>query len=165
MDDGMKEKQSADECYALPKDCCVEEVGEIIQRLVRVMQLFERDQIKPFGFTTSQCYSLIELQKSKELTMNELSDKMNLNSSTMTRIINNLVRDGFVERAKKEADRRIVVVRLTAKGLEASMQLQGSIMDFYRKIVANLPYGQIENVLRSVSLVIDAFDNANPNCC
>lgn len=147
------------------QDCCIEEVGGMVQRLVRVMQIFERDEIKPFGFTTSQCYVLVELKKSSQLTMNELSEKMNLNSSTMTRIINNLVRDGFIERSRDEGDRRIVVVSLTQSGIEAANKLEGSINDYYRKIVANLPQGQIEDVLKAVELLIDAFDKANPNCC
>lgn len=147
------------------RDCCVDEVGETVQRLVRVMQIFERDQIKPFGFTTSQCYVLLELNKAQRLTMNEISDKMNLSTSTMTRIVNNLVRDNFVKRVKDENDRRIVYVSLTEMGLDAAKDLELSIKDYYRKIVANLPAGEVEDVLRAVSLLVNAFEKANPNCC
>ena len=146
-------------------DCCIEEVGETVQRLVRVMQLFERDQIKPFGFTTSQCYVLIEINKAQRLTMNEISEKMNLSTSTMTRIVNNLVRDGFVKRVKDESDRRVVYASLTDKGLDAANELQLSIKDYYRKTVDNLPKGEVEDVLSAVSLLVSAFEKANPNCC
>jgi len=165
MNNKVDDKQVIKECCDQFQDCCTGEVGTMVQKLVRMMQLFERDQIKPFGFTTSQCYVLIELQKSTELTMNELSDRMNLNTSTMTRIVNNLVRDGLIERSKDKEDRRVVVVGLTKNGFETANKLQISITDYYRKIVSNLPSGQVENVLESVSLLIDAFDKANPNCC
>jgi MarR family transcriptional regulator, organic hydroperoxide resistance regulator len=146
-------------------ECCTEEVGTMVQKLVRVMQIFERDQIKPFGFTTSQCYVLVELKKFNNLTMNELSERMNLNTSTMTRIINNLVRDGYIQRLRDEGDRRIVIVKLTEEGIIAAQSLEESIMDYYRKIVSNLPNGQVEDVLKSVELLINAFEKANPNCC
>ncbi len=146
-------------------ECCIEEVGVMVRRLVRVMQIFERDEVRPFGFTTSQCYALLELKKTSGLTMNELSEKMNLNTSTMTRIMNNLVRDGYVQRSRDEGDRRIVLVELTESGITAAGQLELSIMDYYRKILINLPEGQIEDVLKAVALLIDAFDKANPNCC
>ncbi len=146
-------------------ECCTEDVGIMTQKLVRVIQIFERDQIKPFGFTTSQCYVLLELKNTDSLTMNELSEKMNLNTSTMTRIINNLVRDGYVQRLKDESDRRIVITKLTEEGLKAAKNLDESIMNYYRKIIENLPEGQIEEVLRSVELLIEAFEKANPNCC
>lgn len=146
-------------------ECCTEDVGILIQKLVRVMQIFERDQIKPFGFTTSQCYVLLELKKTQGLTMNELSEKMNLNTSTMTRIISNLVRDGYIDREKDQSDRRIVIVKLTDEGIMAAEKLDESIMNYYQKIVYNLPEGKVEEVLNSVELLINAFEKANPNCC
>jgi MarR family transcriptional regulator, organic hydroperoxide resistance regulator len=147
------------------QDCCVEEVGTLVQKLVRIFQLFERDQIKVHGFTTSQCYALIELYKAGSLTMNELSERMNLNTSTMTRIMDNLVRDKYVERDRDEADRRIVVVRLTEKGKEATGKLNDTVIDYYRQIIANIPEGQMEEILKSVEILLKAFEKANPNCC
>ena len=146
-------------------NCCVDEVGETVQHLVRVMQLFERDQIKPHGFTTSQAYVLTQLKQTPELTMNELSEKLNAQTSTMTRIVNNLVRDGYVVRSRDESDRRTVVVTLTEKGLEAAGGLEKDIKEYYQKIVAYLPQGQVEEVLKAAALLVEAFDQANPNCC
>lgn len=146
-------------------DCCIEDVGDTIQRMVRIFQMFERDQIKPTGFTISQCYSLIELSKHENLTMNELSHKMNLNSSTMTRNIDKLVRGGYISREKHEEDRRIVFVKLTEEGKAASEMLNNNISDYYRKIISNLQTDSMREVLDSVSLLLGAFEKANPNCC
>jgi MarR family transcriptional regulator, organic hydroperoxide resistance regulator len=147
------------------QDCCIEEVGTLVQKLVRVFQLFERDQIKVHGFTTSQCYALIELYKAGSLTMNELSEKMNLNTSTMTRIMDNLVRDKYVIRDRDESDRRIVVVSLTDEGKEATAKLNETVTDYYRQIIANIPEGQVEEIFKSVEVLLKAFEKANPNCC
>jgi MarR family transcriptional regulator, organic hydroperoxide resistance regulator len=146
-------------------NCCVEEVGEVVQKLVRVLQMFERDQVKIYGFTSTQCYVLLEILKVKSLTMNELSDKLNLNTSTMTRVIDNLVRDEYIKRTRDENDRRIVLVSLTDKGNEAAMTLNESVNNYYKKIIASLPQGEVESVLNSVNILLDAFRKANPNCC
>jgi len=146
-------------------DCCINEVGEMVQKLVRVFQLFERDQIKVNGFTTSQCYTILELYKNNQLSMNDLSDKMNLNNSTMTRILDNLVRDKYIKREKSEEDRRIVIVSLTDSGIEVAEKLNGVLTEYYRKIIANIPEGEVENILNSVGILLNAFDKANPNCC
>jgi len=145
--------------------CCISELGELVQRLVRVFQLFERDQIKVHGFTSSQCYVLLELLTRENMAMNELSTKMNLDTSTMTRVIDNLVRDKLVERIRDENDRRFVVVGLTTPGRETASKLRASIEDYYAKIIANLPEGEVENVLTSVQLLLTAFERANPHCC
>jgi len=145
--------------------CCVDEVGETMKRVVRNFQLFERDQIKVLGFTVTQCYSLLELLKRNELTMQELSEYMNLNTSTMTRIIDKLVRDEYVVRHRSENDRRVVIASLTDKGIEAANGLNGNISTYYEEITRNLPKDRIEEVLEAVSLLMDAFEKANPNCC
>jgi len=146
-------------------ECCVDEVGDMVKRLVRVFQLFERDQIKLFGVTTSQCYCLLELKKSERLTMYELSQRMNLNTSTMTRIVDNLVRDELIERKRDGKDRRIVVIMLTEKGRETSDRLNSSINLYYKKIIENIPEGHLNSILDSVSILLRAFEAANPNCC
>ncbi|MDP4090217.1 MAG: MarR family transcriptional regulator [Bacillota bacterium] len=146
-------------------DCCVDEVGEMVQKLVRVFQLFERDQIKVHGFTSSQCYTLIEILKAGNLTMNELSDKMNLDTSTMTRVIDKLVRDGYIERDRDEADRRVVIVTLTDKGRESTEELSASVNEYYKKIISNIPLGKVDDILNSISVLLKAFEKANPNCC
>lgn len=152
-------------CSPIDDNCCVDEVGLMIQKLVRAFQLFERDQIKTHGFTTSQCYAMLELYKSGSLTMNELSEKMNLNSSTMTRILDNLVRDKYVLREKDESDRRIVVVGLSYSGRKAAKDLDTAVKEYYKKIIANIPKGQVDDVLKSVNILQKAFEKANPNCC
>ena len=152
-------------CSAINNDCCVDEVGEMIQKLVRVFQLFERDQIKIYGFTTSQCYTLLEINKSGSLSMNEISEKMNLNSSTMTRILDKLVRDKYILRSRDESDKRIVIVTLTEKGIEAADKLNKTVKEYYKKIIENIPEGEVEAVLKSVNILQKAFEKANPNCC
>jgi DNA-binding MarR family transcriptional regulator len=166
----MSEKK-ASQCCEIHSDrtkqednCCVEEVGQMVQKLVRIFQLFERDQIKVHGFTSSQCYAMLEILKFGSLTMNELSEKMNLDSSTMTRVIDKLVRDEFIHRDKDASDRRIVVVSLTDKGSKAAKELNSSVNEYYKKIIKNIPEGEVLDIVGSVAKLLKAFEKANPNC-
>lgn len=146
-------------------NCCVEEVGDLVKKLVRVFQLFERDQIKVFGVTTSQCYCLLELLNPENPTMLELSQKLNLNTSTVTRLVDNLVRDKLVERGRDECDRRIIKLSLTAKGRETALNLNDSIVKYYRRIISSIPNGELSPILESVAKLLSAFEAANPKCC
>jgi DNA-binding MarR family transcriptional regulator len=150
---------------SLNDGCCIDEVGDMVQKLVRVFQLFERDQIKVHGFTTSQCYTLLEINKALTLTMGELSEKMNLNTSTMTRVLDNLVRDKYVSRDRDESDRRVVVLSLTDKGKESVELLNKSVNEYYKKIIKNIPEGKFDEIFNSVGTLLAAFEKANPNCC
>lgn len=146
-------------------NCCLEEVGQMVQKLVRGFQLFEKDQIKVHGFTSSQCYAMLEIFRVGSLTMNELSEKMNLDSSTMTRVIDKLVRDELINRDKDSSDRRIVVVSLTDKGNEAAKKLNASVNEYYKRIISSIPEGEVEDIFQCLSKLLKAFEKANPNCC
>lgn len=97
--------------------------------------------------------------------MQELSGRMNLSTSTMTRVVDKLVRDKYIIRKRSEEDRRVVVVELSELGLESAQTVQEKINSYYEDITKNLPKNKIDEVLKSVSLLMDAFESANPNCC
>lgn len=146
-------------------ECCVEDVGNMVRKLVRMFQLFERDQIKVHGFTTTQCYTLLEIDKAGSMTMNELSDRMNLNSSTMTRILDTLVRDGYIQRQKSAEDRRLVLVSLSETGKASAEKLNSSVNAYYKKVMGSIPEGKLDDILQSTDLLVHAFEKSNPNCC
>lgn len=156
---------SADNELCQKDDCCIEDVGDMVRRLVRLFQLFERDQIKVYGFTTTQCYTLLEIEKSTQIAMSELSEKMNLNASTMTRIMDPLVRDGYIVRQKSTEDRRLVLVSLSEKGKESAEALNKSVNAYYKKVIQNIPTGKLDDILRSTDHLVHAFEKSNPNCC
>ena len=145
--------------------CCVDEIGDTVKRMVRNFQMIERDRIKPLGFTMTQCYCLIELLNHDDITMQELSSNMNLNTSTMTRIVDKLVRDHYIQRTRNTTDRRIVMVSLTETGTESAKAVQSNINSYYGDITKHLPKDKIDEVLDAVSLLMDAFEISNPNCC
>jgi len=150
---------------AMSRECCLEELGEIIRKLVRAFQMFERDRVKVLGFTFSQCYALLEVARDEGLTMNDLSERMNLDGSTMTRVVDVLVRDGWLERNRPEEDRRVVRVFLTEKGRRMASRLEESIEAYYRDVLKNLPAGHVDEVLESMRHLLDALRKSNPRCC
>ncbi|MPN16367.1 hypothetical protein SDC9_163706 [bioreactor metagenome] len=70
-----------------------------------------------------------------------------------------------MNRDRDNSDRRVVVVSLTSKGNEAAKQLSSSVNSYYKKIVKNIPDGEVLDILQCVSKLLKAFEKANPNCC
>lgn len=139
---------------------CVEDIGELLQKAVRAFQQLEREQIKAHGFTSSQCYLLLELYRHETLSINEISEKMRLEISTVTRIMNNLVRDGLLLRQKSAIDKRVVEASLTDKGRDAAHALQNSIEAYYKNVIAYLPRGHVREVMGSVEQLVTAVEKA-----
>ena len=139
---------------------CIEDIGELLQKAVRTFQIFEREQIRVHGFTNSQCYLLLEIDKHHTLSMNEISEKMRLEISTITRIMNNLVRDGLVLRNRSTYDKRVVEAVLTEEGKEVAQNLQQSIGNYYKNVISNLPSGHVREVMGTVELLVTALEKA-----
>lgn len=73
---------------------------------------------REFGLTESQIAVLEAIKHLGPLQQGELCQKILRSGSNVTTVVDNLERDGLVQRARDEADRRIQVVHLTEKGRE-----------------------------------------------
>ncbi|MGA3084553.1 MAG: MarR family transcriptional regulator [Thermodesulfobacteriota bacterium] len=88
-------------------------------KLLRVHSTFNKknaDHLKNFGITAAQ-YAVIEcLGHLGPLNMGELCKKMLVSGGNMTVVVDNLEKEGLVERVPSNDDRRAIVVRFTPKG-------------------------------------------------
>jgi DNA-binding MarR family transcriptional regulator len=135
----------------------VQEFGELLSMMIRSFVAFERSEIFCHGVTMSQCSTVLAIGKKGPMTMNELSEWMNLATSTMTRIVDNLVRDGYIERTQDPQDRRVVRVSLTELGEELFAFIIHIYHEYHRKIVQSIPPGELRKVVESLRLLIEAL--------
>jgi len=84
-----------------------------IVELIKKYQFRDRNQICCFGISVSQCYILETLHTHGPLTMNELAKKMYLKISTITRVVEQLVKKNYVKREEGLNDRRVRLINLT----------------------------------------------------
>ena len=97
--------------------------------------------------------------------MNQLSEKMNLDTSTMTRVVANLERDSYITRERWEEDRRVIMVQLTEPGIEVVQELTAEVREYYSAIISAIPNGQVDSVVDSVNTLLQAFEQVRPFCC
>jgi DNA-binding MarR family transcriptional regulator len=138
-----------------------------LYQLVRACELCDRACLTQNGVTTSQGYTLLAFPDDGCLTMNELSDTMNLSNSTMTRMVDQLVQKGLVRRKADESDRRIVLVELTDQGQATRDTLEKALQGLFAQILDGIPADErplilraLEQVTQSVAQVLDTN-----NCC
>lgn len=88
-------------------------------KLARASATFGRltgKDIEGYGLTQPQFSVLEALGHLGQLTLGEVSKKILVTGGCMTVIVDNLERDGLVERSRSTEDRRVIKVQLTAKG-------------------------------------------------
>ena len=134
------------------------EMEEVLSRLTLAFLQLERSGKCCHGLTLSQCHTLGLLSKEGNLTMNELSKQMGLAKSTMTRVVDNMVREGWIERTKTSGDNRRVSVRLTRRGKELAAKMEVSSQGAVQDIFKYIPSSQLPGVVESMKRVVQAME-------
>ena len=68
--------------------------------------------------TPSQFYTMRALEHHAGLPLSEISERIRRSPGNMTLVIDNLEKDGWVERVRSQEDRRVILVHLTQAGTE-----------------------------------------------
>ena len=90
------------------------QVGRVARQLV---SHYNRE-LAPLGLTTTQYFLLAAIKPDETPTIGEISARTYLDNSTLTPIIDRLVRDGWIERVPDASDRRTTRIALTEAGRE-----------------------------------------------
>ena len=88
-------------------------------KLARAFAVFNRrtqEHSRTCSLTPSQFAVLECLGHRGEMTLGELSAKMLMSCGNMTVVVDNLEKDGLVERSRSASDRRVIHVSLTPAG-------------------------------------------------
>ena len=136
----------------------------LMGRFIRKIILLDRNEKSCHGVTLSQHYAIDALYRKKVLTMNELSREMGLAISTLTRIVDVLVRDGFVSRSHSKQDRRKVCIELTEQGKTLAESLNSHTELFWRRILETIPAEKKPHIIDDLKILLKALDRAERTC-
>jgi MarR family 2-MHQ and catechol resistance regulon transcriptional repressor len=129
-----------------------------VTALVKRYQFRDRHEICRHGVSVSQCYALEALGESGSMTMGELAAWMHLTVSTMTRIVNQLVARGLVERSFDPQDRRVWRVSLTGQGEAMLISLRTELLATQTAILGRVPADHRETVIGAIDALASAVD-------
>ncbi|MFQ5808403.1 MAG: MarR family winged helix-turn-helix transcriptional regulator [Armatimonadota bacterium] len=154
-------------------DEAVETGGALLFRLVRSLGVAENNEIRCCGVTPAQSLALLALRPGccddgdgqSLTTMRHVTAALGVSPGTATRVIDNLVRDGLVERCDNPADRRNVCIRATAKGGSVIDALEDCYTRFWTMVFEGVPSERLGDTLAALELLVDAADRASAACC
>ena len=103
-------------------------LGHTVKRLYHLMGQYFNTILRPYGVASSQWYVLYALSQSPQLTQKELQAAMQVESATLTGMVDSLVRNGWVERKQSAGDRRVKELHFTPAGRELWENLPDPIL-------------------------------------
>jgi DNA-binding MarR family transcriptional regulator len=102
--------------YAGARYVAGDSVGYLLNQVVISMRRQIEQAMAAHGLTAAQWYPLWKLKRDGPSTAQELARDMDLDAGAATRLVDRLALKGLVQRQRSEADRRVVMLELTAAG-------------------------------------------------
>jgi DNA-binding MarR family transcriptional regulator len=118
----------------------------IARKLIGAFMQFGRvewHQRSIMGYKPSEIRVLFCIMKgdragSGEITVSEISKRLRVTSPTVTQLIKGLEAEGLIERAANPADRRVVDIKLTEKGVMVTQQARHNFLESIKGLIEYL---------------------------
>ncbi len=89
--------------------------------------------LKPLGLTYTKYIVFMVLWEHQSVNVGQLGEMLHLDAGTLTPLLKNLEKDGYITRARSKEDERVTIVSITKKGEE----LKEKCKDIPLKLAAN----------------------------
>lgn len=111
---------------------------QALSHLVRVYQFRDRDRICCHDVSVTQCYALEVLVERGALRSVALTEALKLDKSTTSRVVDALVRKGYVEKTPDADDARAVSLRVTPAGRALYERINGELIAQQAELIRGL---------------------------
>jgi len=141
----------------------VKQLRELIRVLERKLGILEDSEMSCCGLTLAQCHALVEIGRAERISLIDLANTIGLDTSTMSRTVNNLVTKKMAKRELDPSDRRYVTIQLTTAGSTSFREIETSMEAYFQKIYEAIAEKDRQPVLESLSILLKAIDESD--CC
>jgi DNA-binding MarR family transcriptional regulator len=142
-----------------------ERLHRLTKELIRRYQFRDWNQICCYGITISQSHILDALAEEGNLTMQQVAGRMFKSVSTMTRVVAQLVRRGYVRRHRDPEDRRVVHVSITPQGKAVVAAISRDLIATQRAILEGIPLEQWEGAFAVLEALARGARRWQETCC
>ena len=122
------------------------EFGELLKAFLLDLQSLFRFQVSNPDLTLPQIL-LLSTISDEGTDMSSLSNQMGVDNSTMTRLIDVLIRNGWVKKYKDKKDGRVVMVTITKEGEALQSEIDKKIDQFGNDIYNSIPTEDREEMM------------------
>jgi DNA-binding MarR family transcriptional regulator len=153
---------------ALERDASA--LQQAVADLVRVYQFRDRDRICCHDISVTQCYALETLVEHGPMRLTALAERLFLDKSTTSRVVNALVRKGYVEQREDAADRRATVISATRQGERLCARITVDLVNQQKQLLEDLAPEVRAGVVQVIQRLARAADarfrsGAEGVCC
>ena len=132
----------------------------VLDRTARRVKQFAQSSFSNHGIdlTVDQWSVIKTLYEHEDLTHKDLADLCGKDQPTMTRIIDLLIKKGYVMRVEHPTDRRCLHIQLTNTGKDQAKTLAPMVKEFRMKAWENLTDEDFEHFTRILNTIYNNLE-------
>lgn len=144
----------------------IAEVERELRYISGIIKQKGREILKNYPITTPQFIALQWLLEDGDLTIGEVSNKINLAFSTTTDLIDRMEKNLLVERKRDTKDRRVVRIHLLDKGKDIIQEVIEKRQDYLEDVLEDVSTDRVDVLYDILQLLhnqmkIDIEKNSN----
>lgn len=133
-------------------------LSETFMNVVQEFGLLANDKT-PCGeeLSLSEAHALSLLHREQPMTQQKLGQRLHLEKSTVSRLVDTLEQKGWIVRKTSEKDRRRKQLHLTESGIERAQSVDRARRDRFETILDHIPTHKRNDVRESLETFLDAL--------
>jgi DNA-binding MarR family transcriptional regulator len=131
---------------------------DAVTRLNRATVQIGNDRLRPWHFTLSSYVALRVIADQPSLSLTQLSRRCFARPQTMTRMVSEMEKRGFVVRACRPGDDRAMSLTLTAVGRDVLAQMEPVVTridDTIASVLTAEQIGEVDGLLRQCAVAVE----------
>jgi DNA-binding MarR family transcriptional regulator len=112
-------------------------LGSIFTDTSRLHHRYHHAVFESFNLHRGQSRLFNKLEDSDGISQKELANRMNIAPATLTRMVQNMEKHGYVSRQTAANDQRVTLIHLTEKGIRTRAIIKEKLKAVDRKIFKN----------------------------
>jgi len=121
--------------------------------LIRAYQFRDRDLVCGYGVTVTESHAVDRLVKLGPLTQNDLADALNLDKSTVSRVVDGLEKKGHARRRPHPEDGRAVLLEATALGRRLCHRMERDRVAAEQRLLSDFSPQMLRIATRAISRI------------
>jgi MarR family transcriptional regulator, organic hydroperoxide resistance regulator len=140
--------------------CCIQKIMNLLRTIQGSLNCHLQSNAEGFGLTTSQFMVMFEIYHNKDISLIELSEKLDLPKSSVSRLVDQLVNQGIVIREIPKENRRTVNLSISPEFLK-DKDLSDITNTLNDSIIGNIEPQKTDKIIAALEELISVIKNNN----
>ncbi len=140
--------------------------GQLMGDTARIWKMHLNILLKPMGLSYAKYSTLLMIDRhSGELMQNELANLLSIEHPTLARVLNDLQKNGWIEKKQHFKDKRVKIIFFTKSGKNRFEKCKQIVNNFRKEILFNIDKKRLKQNIKVLEQIFNNLSNLQEIKC